>query len=285
MIQSQTSKDEELRAKLIEDTGSLEEAERLMPVVRRLQSWSAPKPGPTATVKLIARLEAELPARNPQLLFTDYFSHWSLLLLRAQLRVVRGEIWLASALVMALGLLVTLAMVSTTGGGLLVLVAPLVAAVGVAFIYGPDVDPALEIELATPVPPRLVLLARLALVLGFNLVMGLAVSVILSLVSAEVAFWPLVSTWLAPMSFLSMLAFLLTVFTTNSFTSAMVSLLLWAFQSMRQIHGFDEAVWFIPDFMAASARPWLWALALLLAALALWLGGREERWLLRRENI
>ena len=279
MTQSQIPKDEELRAKLIEDTGSPDEAEALVPVVRRLQSW--PAPGATAqdTAKLVARLAPELPARNPQLPLTDYFSHWSLLLLRAQLRVVRGEIWAASALVMALGLLVTLATYSAAEAWLLVLVTPLVAATGVAFIYGPDVDPALEIELATAVPPRLVLSARLALVFGFNLMMGLAVSVILSLVSAEVAFWPLVSAWLAPMSFLSMLAFLLTVFTTNSFTSAMVSLLLWAFQSMRQASGFHAPVWYAPDLTAASARPWLWALALLLAVLALWLGGREERWL------
>jgi len=279
MTQSQIPKDEELRAKLIEDTGSPDEAEALVPVVRRLQSW--PAPGATAqdTAKLVARLASELPARNPQLPLTNYFSHWSLLLLRAQLRVVRGEIWAASALVMALGLLVTLATYSAAEAWLLVLIAPLVAATGVAFIYGPDVDPALEIELATAVPPRLVLSARLALVFGFNLMMGLAVSVILALVSAEVAFWPLVSAWLAPMSFLSMLAFLLTVFTTNSFTSAMVSLLLWAFQSMRQASGFHAPVWYAPDLTAASARPWLWALALLLAVLALWLGGREERWL------
>ncbi|MBF8282547.1 MAG: hypothetical protein HW378_1462 [Anaerolineales bacterium] len=277
MTQSQTPKDEELRAKLIEDTGSPEEAERLAPVVRRLQSWSAPKPGPTATVKLIARLEAEIP--NPQSPITNLLSSWPILLLRAQLRVVRGEIWAASALVMALGLLVTLATYSAAEAWPLVLVAPLVAATGVAFIYGPDVDPALEIELATPVPPRLVLLARLALVFGFNLIMGLAASLILSLARAEVAFWPLVSTWLAPLSFLSALAFLLTVFTVNSTTSAMISLLGWAFQSLRQLGGLKAVAWFMPDLMAASARPWLWALALLLAALALWLGGREERWL------
>jgi hypothetical protein len=283
MTQSQTPKDEELRAKLIEDTGSPEEAERLAPVVRRLQSWSAPKPGPTATVKLIARLEAEIP--NPQSPITNLLSSWPILLLRAQLRVVRGEIWAASALVMTLGLLVTLATYSAAEAWPLVLVAPLVAATGVAFIYGPDVDPALEIELATPVPPRLVLLARLALVFGFNLIMGLAASLILSLARAEVAFWPLVSTWLAPLSFLSALAFLLTVFTVNSTTSAMISLLGWAFQSLRQLGGLKAVAWFMPDLMAASARPWLWALALLLAALALWLGGREERWLLRRENF
>lgn len=180
---------------------------------------------------------------------------------------------------MTLGLAVMLAAYPASDAWLLVLVAPMVTAIGVAFIYGPEVDPALEIELATPVAPRLLLLARLALVFGFNLILGLAASVILSLVNAELAFWPLVSTWLAPMTFLSALAFLLTVFTTNSLTAAILCFLLWTFQSFRQLGGFGIVVWYVPDLMAASARPWLWALAAALAALALWVGGREERWL------
>lgn len=272
-------KDEELLKKLAEDTGSPEEAKRLLSVARRLHAWPVRTPSSEDTAKLIARLEAELPVRNPQSAIRRLQSSWPLLLLRSQLRVVRGEIWAASALVMALGLVVTLAIVSAEQAWLLVLIAPVVTAVGVAFIYGPDVDPALEIELATPASPRLVLLARLALIFGFNLIMGLAASVILSRVSAEVAFWPLVSTWLAPMTFLSALAFVLTVFTTNSLTAAILCFLLWTFQSMRQLGGFGAVVWYVPDLMAASARPWLWALAAVLAALALWVGGREERWL------
>ena len=271
--------EDKLRAKLIEDTGSLEDAERLLPVARRLEQWPAPKPTPPETVKLIARLEAELPTRNLQSPFSNLQSSWPLLLLRSQLRVVRGEIWAASALVMALGLVVTLATYSASEAWVLVLIAPVVTAIGVAFIYGPDVDPALEIELATPVSPRLVLLARLALVFGFNLIMGVGASAVLSLVSAQIAFWPLVSTWLAPVTFLSALAFVLTVFTTNSLTSAILCFLLWTFQSMRRLGGFENVAWYFPDLTAASARPWLWALAAALAALALWLGGREERWL------
>ena len=90
MTQSQIPKHEELRAKLIEDTGSPDEAERLAPVVRRLQSW--PAPGATAqdTAKLLARLESELPVRAPQSPISPLHSSWPLLLLRAQLRVVRG---------------------------------------------------------------------------------------------------------------------------------------------------------------------------------------------------
>ena len=265
-------KDDDLLRKLAQDTGSLEEAGRLLPVARRLERWPAPKPSPQETAKLIARLEAELPARNLR-------SAWSILLLRSQLRVVRSEIWTASALVMTLGLAVMLAAYSASNAWLLVLVAPIVTAIGVAFIYGPEVDPALEIELATPVSPRLVLLARLALVFGFNLILGLTASMILSLVSAQVAFWPLVSTWLAPMTFLSALAFLLTVLTTNALTAAILCFLLWTFQSFRQLGGFGVVVWYVPDLMAASARPWLWAVAAVLTILALWMAGREERWL------
>jgi hypothetical protein len=272
-------KDEELLKKLAEDTSSLEEAERLLPAAHRLRAWPAPKPTPQDTAQLIARLEAELPTRNLQSPFSNLQSSWPALLLRSQLRVVRNEIWMASALVMALGLVVTLATYSASEAWVLVLIAPVVTAIGVAFIYGPEVDPALEIELATPVSPRLVLLARLALVFGFNLIMGMSASVILSLASTEITFWPLVATWLAPMTFLSALAFLLTVCTTNSLTAAILCFLLWTFQSMRQLGGFGVVVWYVPDLMAASARPWLWALAVVLATLALWIGGREERWL------
>lgn len=209
---------------------------------------------------------------------------WAWLLLRLQVRVVRREIWAASALVMALGTLVTLAMSgpAASGGTLpLVLVAPIVAAGGVAFLYGPAVDPMLEIELATPASSRLVLLARLALVFGFDLGLGLAMSVVLAVLQPEVSLWPLVMDWLAPMAFLSTLAFLLTVLSTDPGLSVLVSLVLWGGLNVRKSVGLllGRLPWPLPDLLAASARPWLWGLALLFGVLALWAAGREERWL------
>lgn len=207
---------------------------------------------------------------------------WAWLLLRLQVRVVRREIWAASALVMALGTLVTLAMSGpdASGGVLpLVLVAPLVAAGGVAFLYGPAVDPALEIELATPASSRLILLARLALVFGFDLGLGLAMSVMLALLQPGISLWPLVMDWLAPMAFLSALAFLLTVLSTDPGLSVLVSLVLWGGLNVRKSVGLGRLFWPVPDLLAASARPWLWGLALLCGGLALWAAGREERWL------
>ena len=210
---------------------------------------------------------------------------WVWMLVGAQARVIRRDIWSASALVMALGTLITLLSYGpsqiSVGALPLVWAAPVVAAGGVAFLYGSSVAPAIEIELASPVSPRLVLLTRLMLTFGFDLVLGLAGSVVLTLVRPSLSLWPLVATWLAPMSFLSSLAFLLTVLTADPNVGFLVSLGLWAVQSTAGTVDRSGLSWLIPDLTAAAARPWLWALALLLGGLALWTGGGEERWIRR----
>ena len=45
----------------------------------------------------------------------------------------------------------------------------MIAAACVSFIYGPENDLAYELALSTPTSPRTILLARLALVFGYNL--------------------------------------------------------------------------------------------------------------------
>jgi hypothetical protein len=215
----------------------------------------------------------QLPARRPQ---PSFNWQWGFNLLRIQARVVRGEIWPASALIMALGLVVTLVAADTLP---LVLVAPVIAAVGVAFIYGPTVDPALEIELATPTSPRSVLLARLALVFGYDLVLGLLGSLLLALLATDVSLWPLVMSWLAPMAFLSSLALLLAVLSVDSGLGALVSLVLWVLFHLFRSDDLSPFFFSIPDILAASSRPWLWLLSVLMASLAVLISGREERWL------
>jgi len=265
-----------LRERLRLDLGGSEAVEPLMPVVRRLAHWRAPKPSSADTAHLMAALLPALPSHdafNP--------ARFALLLLRAQLRVVRREIWAASLMVMALGGLVTLLPHGAPAGQMLpfALAAPIVAAVGVAFVYGPFVDPALEIELATRATPRLVLLARLALVFGFDLALGLTASAVLSLLSDGVSFWPLVQAWLAPMAFLSTLALLLGVLSADPTLGTLVSLGLWFLQVLRQSPSFSIWLSNYPDWLATETQAWLWLLAALCAGLALWIGGREEHWI------
>ncbi|MBN1934745.1 MAG: zf-HC2 domain-containing protein [Anaerolineae bacterium] len=222
---------------------------------------------------VLDRLAPQPPAK------LDWRWVWALIVTQA--RMIRRDIWIASALVMALGTLITVFSGEphqmALGALPLVWAAPVVAAAGVAFLYGPSVAPAIEIELTAPVSPRLILLARLMLTFGFDLLLGLGGSTALALANPHLSLWPLVATWLAPMAFLSSLAFLLTVLTADPNVGFLVSLGVWAVQSTAEIAG-RGALWFIPG-LTAAARPWLWILALLLGGLALWAGGREERWI------
>jgi hypothetical protein len=131
-------------------------------------------------------------------------------LLRAEMRLVRPSVWLASVVVM-----VCAVVVAVTGGDpgagatVLSLVAPLVAAAGIAGVYGPERDPAFEALAITVTSPRLVLLARVTLVFAYDLVLALAASALVGLGPPRVGIVHVVAGWLLPMTLLSALCLLL----------------------------------------------------------------------------
>ncbi len=267
-----------------------------------LHRWRDPVSNPAAKMQLITLLEAEMDAQQvltppptpPRLQGgestlsalrtlergkqTPNRVVWAGLILRSQFRLVHPVTWAASALVIALGALVTLLLYHPAQRGAefpLVIVAPLVAACGVAFLYGLDTDPALELQLATPISPRVILLARLALLFGFNLLITLACSVGLTLWQTGISLAPLIAAWLVPMTFLSALAFLLSVIFFDSLTSVLISLLLWIGAAARHFVSLEP--FFLPDVLQISFQPALLIAALPLVGLALWLAEREER--------
>jgi hypothetical protein len=147
-------------------------------------------------------------------------------LLTGQIPVVRARLWLASALVMALG--AALAAFDTGAAGLvLALIAPVVAAVGLAVVYGPRVDPNLEVALASPTSPRTVLLARLTLVFGYDLLLGLAASAALAWTGSAGGVWALVSAWLGPMALLSAVSLAVSIWLGPNLAMA-AAMVLWA---------------------------------------------------------
>lgn len=270
----------DLLSRLTEDTGSPEKAAELLPVIHKLQQWETPVPVTGETAHLSKTLQRFIKTRHVP--SVSYRLRLGWLLLYSQLRVVQREIWAASALVMGLGILIALGYGVAGSANLslpFMLLAPVAAAVGVAFLYGPAMDPALEIELTTPVSPRQMLVARLVLVFSFDLLLGLTGSAILSCLRTDVYFWPLVSTWLAPMTFLTSLAFLLTILTMNSGISLLVCLMLWVIQNIRYVIDVSRLPFTLPDLTTANVRPWLWLLTIVLGSVAFWLGGSEERWL------
>src|SRR5947208_2341299 len=98
------SEHERLRTMLLEDLDSAEEADALLSTAHRLRRWAAPEVSRASTDRLIETLTPTLPIPESR---ADRFKRrfadsWPLLLLRAQMRVVQRDIWLASALVMVI---------------------------------------------------------------------------------------------------------------------------------------------------------------------------------------
>ena len=105
--------------------------------------------------------------------------------------------WLiASAVVLGAGAAATV----STGRPLVALLAPAVAAAGIAYAYGPGIDPAWELSCSMAVSDRMVLLVRAVGVFAVDAVLGLAAS------AASGAAVGITFGWLVPMTAISALA-------------------------------------------------------------------------------
>jgi hypothetical protein len=267
-----------LQRLLDEDTSSPEEAQALLPLLARLRCGLPADKG--KRTRLLQSLVAEMVAQ-PQSSPKTRDTWWPLLLLWSQVRVLQREALLASTLILVLGALVT-SLLDTRADALgslpIVLLAPLAAAAGTALIYNDRVAQSLEVEQTTPVPVQVILLARLLIIFSLDCALALAGSAMLAVASPQLSFWPLVLSWLAPMTFLSMLAFLLSVLSRDSLFGIVVSMTLWAILSVGRMAS-AALPWLVrlPDLTAAAARPWLFTLALACVLAALWFAGRPER--------
>jgi hypothetical protein len=106
----------------------------------------------------------------------------------------------ATAVVLVAGVLATLG----TGTPYVALVAPAVAAAGIAYAYGPGIDPAWELSCSMAVSDRMVLLVRALAVFALNAALGLAASAASGAASGAAA--SVTFGWLVPMTAVCALA-------------------------------------------------------------------------------
>jgi hypothetical protein len=288
MNRNNESPHERLRRTLREngepDADSLAEVGRLM---QSLQSLRAPDTRSEHQKQLLAMLSAHLPRRKTR---WERFTEWyPVALLMSQTRVIKAEILIASAVVLVLGVLVTLMQPAGQATDMAQLtlsaLAPIVAAVGVALLYDTDIEQMLELEQTTRASARVLLLARLTLVFGFNLAVALGGSAVLAVFRAEVLLIPLISAWLAPMTFLVGLAFFLSVVLANTFASMSFSLFLWLVHLLfRRVESgsaslLDALIGLasMPGLLDPANRPLLMGVGAVLVLVALGLVGTLER--------
>jgi hypothetical protein len=144
-----------------------------------------------------------------------------------------------------------------TGAGtsepLVALFAPAVAAAGIAYAYGPGIDPAWELSSSMAVSDRMVLLVRAVAVFGLNAALGLAAS------AASGAAAAITFGWLIPMTAVSALALAAAVVTRSPNTGVAAGLTAWAITVLATgtSNGAFTSVFtssaLIPPFLAAAA--------------------------------
>jgi hypothetical protein len=122
----------------------------------------------------------------------------------------------ASVIVLAAGALAQ----AGAGQPLVWLLAPAVAAVGIAYSYGPGLDPAWELSCSLPVSDRLVLLTRAVAVLAVNAVLGLIASAATLGTYAAQPTVAVTFAWLLPMTAASALALAVAVAVRSAVTGA-----------------------------------------------------------------
>jgi hypothetical protein len=127
--------------------------------------------------------------------------------------------WLiATAVVLMAGMFATLG----TGTPYVPLLAPAVAAAGIAYAYGPGIDPAWELSRSMAVSDRMVLLVRALAVFALNAALGLAASAA-SGAAAAVTFG-----WLVPMTAVCALALAAATLARSANVGVIVGVAGWA---------------------------------------------------------
>ena len=237
-------------------------------------------PAPDLLGRIHTELEREVarqPATNPVDVRSIRYL-WQLL--RGQAPLVRRGIWLASGLTTALGVIVAIATLHQSFGSFtLALIAPVVAAFGMAFIYGPESDPSLEIAISTPTSPRLVLLSRLTLVFGYDLLLALIASLLLTTVHGF-NLWTLVKLWFAPMLFLSALTLAVSL-VFNPLVAMVGSFILWGLRLLQMSNTLhqnaEQSVDTARAFGLSLLNPYLMILGLALLLFAIVYVPHQER--------
>jgi hypothetical protein len=231
-------------------------------------------PGPARAVRAAlirsALTPTAMPAHTRRVVFAGQ-------LLRAELRLVRPAVWVASVLVMACAVGLARGGGDDSFGLLLSLVAPLLAVAGVAAVYGPESDPAFDVLALTPTSPRLVLLARVTLVFGYDLVLSLAASALAPLVAPDVRLVGLVAAWLGPMTLLLALSLVLAMWIGPSWAMAAAGS-VWALRVVTvSVPGLGESRLGAGMRLVWATSPGTVAAAVLLALAAIGLSRRPGR--------
>jgi hypothetical protein len=191
-------------------------------VVQRLGGWPERSPTDADTRRLLSALAPLVPQRSPvRLAVRERFARrgglaWMLDIGRAQVSILRPSFWLLSAAVALLGVFVELASWDTDAVLWVRALGPLLAYLGITTIFRGVRLRMLECEIGCPPSPLQLALARLVIVLGYDVALGFCLGVVLWLrgprgAPADVSFLAVTLHWLTPLLLVAGLALILSL--------------------------------------------------------------------------
>jgi hypothetical protein len=215
-------------ARMLREQGATPgEIASLLPTMSRLAEWQTPQPTAVDTARLLAQLAeaqalAPKPAQTPirQSIRSErrrrgYGLRWLLAVAWTQVSLFGAGFWLASALVTVAGAVATLGIGAAepvrspiTQAFLLRASGPLLAYLGTVVAFRGVRERTLECELACPPSPLQLTIARLMIVLGYDVALGLALTLTLW-AGGAVQVLTLTLAWFMPLLLVAGLALLL----------------------------------------------------------------------------
>jgi len=265
--------EDHLAEALREQEATPEEIADLTPALLRLAAWQAPALAAADTNALLAHLLPLLPTVSPvrQAIRARRQSQrgrlaWLLETARAQISILRPSFWLVSAAVIVLGALVVLRAGNPDQTLLLRAIGPFLAYLGTISAFRGGHLRVLEFELACLPSPVQLAIARLVIVLGYDVGLGLLLSLALWAGGVD-NFLALTLSWLMPLLLVAGLALCLSLRLSVQTAAAIAYgswLVLLALDSARTLTGYALL---IPIPVAAEVVMGLLGLALLMIAL------------------
>ncbi len=189
----------------------------LLPIVRRMTAWSDPRITPADQERLLAVLGEALPQRSPiRQAVQEHLarrSHLASLLatVHSQVGVLRLSFWVLSGMLALLGVAIEL-VPAPNGFSLFWLraLAPLLAYLGFASMFRSAGLQTLECELACPPSAFQLIIARLVIVLSYDIALGLMLSLV-GWTQGEGSFLVITLHWLVPLLLIAGLALVLSL--------------------------------------------------------------------------
>lgn len=163
------------------------------------------------------------------------------------------------------------------------LVAALVIALGMAFLYSQEVDPGREMTQATLTSPQMVLGMRCCLIFGYNLLLNCGLVLPILAVHGVVTPAWFLTNWLAPLCCLSAIALLISI-VVNASAAVLICSLLWGIRLLGDVRALLFGGQLLPDIPWQRSYESFWhqgplqfATAILAVSLAIIVLGRKEQ--------